>query len=298
MSGATVPKLPNTIAELFLSMRPRQWTKNMVVFSALIFAGRFTHPDSIARSVAAFAMFCLLSGAVYLVNDVHDREQDREHISKRSRPIASGRLSARVALGTAAGLVLVAAAGSFALGSRFAGVAAGFLFLHLAYTFFLKSQVILDVMAIAAGFVLRAQAGIVAISASFSLWLLVCAALLALVLSLGKRRHELLLLEDRASDHRVTLQHYTTEFIDQMLSAVTAATIVSYTMYTFFSPTFQKHDYLMLTVPFVVYGLFRYMYLVYQRDLGGSPEEILLTDVPLMLDIVLWLVASILAMSL
>ncbi|MFA5843281.1 MAG: decaprenyl-phosphate phosphoribosyltransferase [Coriobacteriia bacterium] len=293
-----MPKPSNTIAALFLSTRPRQWTKNLVVFSALIFAGRFTRPDSIARSVLAFAVFCLLSGAIYLINDVHDREQDREHASKRSRPIASGALSARIALGAAAGLVLVAAAGSFVLGSSFATVAAGFLLLHLAYTFFLKSQVILDVMAIAAGFVLRAQAGIVAISASFSLWLLVCAALLALVLSLGKRRHELLLLEERAGDHRVTLQHYTTEFIDQMLSAVTAATIVSYTMYTFFSPTFQRHDYLMLTVPFVVYGLFRYMYLVYERDLGGSPEEILLTDVPLMLDIALWLVASIVAMSL
>ncbi len=288
----------STARALLSSMRPRQWPKNLVVLSAVIFAGRFTQPAEVLRSIAGVAVFCLISGAMYLVNDVHDREQDRAHETKRLRPIASGRVSPRLALGVASGLALVSLGASIVLGLRFAGVALAYLALQGAYTFFLKDLVILDVMAIAAGFVLRAQAGIVAISVAFSPWLLACAALLALFLGFAKRRNELSVLKATAVTHRASLEHYTPELIDQLLSIVTASTIMSYSLYTFFSPTSRTHNYLMLTIPFVVYGLFRYLYLVYQRDLGGSPEEILLKDAPLIVDIALWLAASLVAMSL
>ena len=288
---------PNMLWALVASTRPRQWTKNLLLFSAVIFAGRFTEPAMLLRSAAAFVVFCAASGALYLVNDVRDRVSDREHAAKRLRPIASGELPVPAALVGAGVLAAAGLGGAYALGVSFAAATLGFVALELTYTFYLKRQVILDVMAIAGGFVLRAGASMLAIGAPFSPWLLACAGLLALLLALGKRRHELLLLQGRAGDHRVTLDRYTTELIDQMLSAVTSATIVSYALYTFFSTTSQHHGYLMLTVPFVVYGILRYVYLVYDRGLGGNPEELLLTDRPLMADIALWLVTAIAAMS-
>jgi 4-hydroxybenzoate polyprenyltransferase len=287
----------STIRAVVTSMRPRQWTKNLILFAPLIFAARFTDAWSIGRAFAAFGLFCVISGAVYLVNDVRDAESDRLHERKRARPIASGVLSAGVATATAVVLSLLSLSAACAMSLRFGAVAAAYLALQMAYTFFLKDQVILDVMSISAGFVLRAVAGAVVISVPFSPWLLSCAALLALFLALGKRRHELILLESGATGHRKSLAQYSPQFIDQLVSAVTSATMVTYALYTFFSAASQTHQYLMLTVPFVVYGLFRYLYLVHQKNLGGNPEEILLSDVPLIIDIVLFLVAAFVAVA-
>lgn len=278
-----------TARALFVSMRPKQWTKNLIIFAPLIFAGQVTLTASGLRALAAFAVFCVVSGTVYIANDLADLEQDRLHDKKRLRPLAAGELqagTARIALGA---LLVVALAGAFSLGTSFGLVATGYLTLQTLYTFWLKNEVLLDVMSIAAGFVLRVFAGVVAIGVPGSPWLYYCAALLALFLGLAKRRHELTLLEDDACGHRPSLQHYSAPLIDSMLSAITAATIVTYALYTFFSTTGQQNQYLMLTVPFVVYGLFRYLYLVHQKNLGGSPEEILLTDKPLIINIVLWL---------
>jgi len=280
------------VRSVALSMRPKQWTKNLIVLAPLIFSGRLGDPAAVGAALLALVTFCLLSGAVYLVNDVRDLEQDRRHEKKRSRPIASGALSSPVAL-VAAALATAGALGiSLLLSNQFTVVALGFLVLQAAYTFGLKHAVILDVMLIAAGFVLRIAAGTVAIDVPASPWLYLCAALLALFLGLGKRRHELLLLEEEAGNHRAVLDDYSPELLDVMLSTVTAATIVTYSLYTFFSPTAERHNYLMLTIPFVVYGVFRYLYLMYKRNLGGSPEEILLTDVPLIITILGWLAAS------
>lgn len=287
-----------SMGALIRGMRPRQWPKNLVVLAAVIFADRFTQPRDVAVSLAAVVVFSLLASAAYLLNDVHDRERDRAHESKRLRPVASGELTVPAAVVAAILIAVVALVVALSLGLPFAGVAGGFLCLQLAYTVLLKHQVLLDVMAIAAGFVLRAAAGAVAIGVTISPWLLLCAALLAMFLALGKRRHELLLLESGAGAHRASLEHYTPALIDQLLSAVTAATIVSYALYTFSSPASRSHDYLILTLPFVIYGVFRYLYLVYRQDLGGSPEEILLTDVPLMVDVALWLAASLAVLSL
>lgn len=281
----------HTALALLATMRPKQWTKNLIIFAPLIFAGRLTLTTSDLRAFAAFVVFCLVSGAVYIANDLADLDQDRLHETKRARPIAAGDLDSRAARAALVVLIVAALAGSFALGTPFGLVATGYLMLQTLYTFWLKNEVILDVMSIAAGFVLRAYAGAVVISVEGSPWLYYCAALLALFLGLAKRRHELVLLEADAHNHRPSLRHYSPPLIDAMLSAVTSATIVTYALYTFFSTTGRENQYLMLTVPFVVYGLFRYLYLVHQRNLGGSPEEILLTDRPLIINIVLWLAA-------
>ncbi len=277
---------------VLVSMRPRQWTKNLIVFAPLVFAGLLGSVPAVARSLAAFAAFCLISGALYIVNDLIDAPNDRVHDTKRNRPIASGSLTSPVAMVAAVASLGAAAAMGVWLGPQFLLVAVGFALLQTAYVTWTKHQVILDVMSISVGFVLRAVAGAAAIAVPVSSWLLVCAGLLALFLGFAKRRHELLLLEDRAGEHRPVLNEYSTPLIDSILSAVTAATIVAYALYTFFSATGRENHYLMLTVPFVIYGLFRYLYLIHLRNLGGSPEEILLTDRPLIVTIVLWLAIS------
>ncbi len=273
---------------IVVSMRPRQWTKNLVVFAALAFAGELLDWRRILLGTAAFVVFCLLSGSVYVLNDVLDMDADRLHATKKSRPVASGELSreSAVAAGTAIGLFAIACA--FAISPLMGTVAVAYVALQAAYMLFLKKQVILDAMAIAAGFVLRAVAGAVAISVPVSSWLMLCTFLLALFLAFGKRRHELMMLGDEANEHRVALGHYSAPLIDSMLSTTAAATIVAYAFYTFTPTTGERYRYLMVTVPFVAYGLFRYLYLVHRHDLGGSPEEILLTDWPLIIDIVAW----------
>lgn len=287
----------STVGEILVSMRPKQWTKNLIVFAPLIFSGRITEQTALANDLFAFVVFCLISGAVYLMNDLRDLEQDRHHVKKRMRPLASGALRPRVAVGAATALVIVALVSAVAISSEFAAIALGYLLLHIAYNLGLKHIVILDVMMISAGFVIRAAAGSVAVGVEASPWLYMCAALLALFLGFGKRRHELFLLEGEAGSHRAVLEDYSPQLLDMLLSTVTAATIIAYSLYTFFSPAAERHNYLMLTIPFVVYGVFRYVYLMYMRNLGGSPEEILLTDVPLIITVVMWLLTAVAIIS-
>lgn len=283
VTGAVLPAL-------FVSLRPEQWTKNLFVFAALLFGHHLGNPHSVLLATATFAVFCALSGAVYLVNDVADRSSDRQHPIKRHRPIASGRLSPRVALVAAVVLSAAAAAGAFAVGTGVGVTALGYLGLLVLYSAVLKHLVILDALAIATGFVLRAAAGALAISAPISHWLLICTALLALFLALSKRRHELTLLADGAIGHRPILEEYSPYLLDQMVAAVTASALVSYASYTASPDTAARlgTDRLPLTVPFVLYGIFRYLYLVHQKHRGGNPSTLLVTDRPLLACVALW----------
>lgn len=275
---------------LLISLRPAQWTKNLIVFAGLIFGQRLLDPTALERSLAAFAIFCALSSAVYLINDIVDREADRQHPLKAGRPIASGTLPARTAGIAAAVLLTAGLAASFWLGRPFTLVAAGYLVLQGLYSGPLKHIVIIDVLAIAGGFVLRAAAGAAAIGIPMSHWLLVVTVLLALFLALSKRRHELVLLADGATSHRQILGEYSPYLLDQMISVVTASTLVAYAFYTISPETQEKFqtDLLGLTLPFPLYGIFRYLYLVHRKDLGGSPSELLLADRPLLVCVALW----------
>jgi 4-hydroxybenzoate polyprenyltransferase len=271
------------------TMRPRQWTKNVFVFAALVFDGKLGRLPLVAQTVAAFVAFCLISSVVYIINDVVDIEKDRAHPTKRWRPLASGQLSRRVALGAAAILAALALGGAFAWRSELGWVVLGYLALNLAYSFYLKRIVIVDVLSIAAGFVLRVVAGVVVVDVvRFSPWLYVCTTLLALLLGLGKRRHELTLLAGGATAHRAILDHYTIPFLDQLIGLVTSTTIIAYSLYTFSAPNLPPNDLMMVTIPFVIYGLFRYLYLIHVRGEGGAPDELLLRDLPLLLSVALW----------
>jgi 4-hydroxybenzoate polyprenyltransferase len=274
---------------LLVSLRPHQWTKNLVVFAALAFSKHLFEPDAALRSATAFAVFCALAGAAYLVNDVLDAEPDRQHPLKRHRPVASGELPAGVARAAAGSLTLAALAVAAWLGRDFALVALAYFLLTLAYSLLLKHHVILDVLAIAIGFVLRAVAGALAIEVRFSDWLLVCTILLALFLALAKRRHELVSLED-AAGHRRILREYSPYLLDQMIAVVTASCLTAYAFYTLAPDTVERYrtDRLAWTIPFVIYGIFRYLYLVHRKDQGGSPSDVLLTDRPLLLAVALW----------
>lgn len=277
-------------ANLIISLRPGQWTKNLLVFAGVLFGQRLLEPAAVARALAAFAIFCALSGAVYLLNDVADREQDRLHPLKATRPIASGRLAVSTAIGVSLALAGAALAASFAIGPVFAGVAMAFLALQALYSGPLKHIVILDVLTLAAGFVLRAVAGAVAVNVEISHWLLVCTLLLALFIALAKRRHEIVLLADEASSHRRILGEYSAYLLDQMIGVVTASTLIAYIFYTVSPETQEKFGtpWLGLTIPFPLYGIFRYLYLVHKREGGGSPADLLLTDRPLLVCVALW----------
>jgi len=281
---------------LLISLRPAQWTKNLLVFAALIFAVKLFEPAAVARSFEAFAIFCALSGVVYLVNDVADRQNDRRHPVKSRRPIAAGVLPVRVAIGAAIAIGAVAIGAAFLLGWRFGAVAAGYVVLQLLYSGPLKHIVIIDVLTLAIGFVLRAVAGAVAIDVSISHWLFVCTILLALFISLAKRRHELVLLADGATSHRPILGEYSAYLLDQMIAVVTASTLIAYIFYTISPETEQKFgtSWLGLTIPFPLYGIFRYLYLVHRREGGGSPADLLLNDRPLLACVTLWVVAVVL----
>jgi 4-hydroxybenzoate polyprenyltransferase len=274
---------------LLVSLRPHQWTKNLVVLAALAFSKHLFDGDAVARAGSAFIVLCALSGAVYLVNDLVDRGRDSLHPAKRSRPIASGTLPVPVARVAAATLLAAGLVASGALGARFLLCALGYVALNLAYSLGLKDVVILDVLAIAVGFVLRAVAGALAIQVAFSDWLLVCTILLALFLALAKRRHELVSLPD-AAGHRAILAEYSPYLLDQMIAVVTASCLTAYAFYTLAPDTIAKYrtDRLALTIPFVIYGIFRYLYLVHRKEQGGSPSDVLLTDRPLLLAVFLW----------
>jgi 4-hydroxybenzoate polyprenyltransferase len=275
---------------LLISLRPGQWTKNLLVFAGLLFGQRLFDKASVERAFGAFAVFCALSGVVYLINDIADRESDRQHPLKSRRPIASGEVGVGLAAGVAAVLGASALAASVMIGWRFAAVALGYVVLQALYSGFFKHLVILDVLALAIGFVLRAVAGAVAVDVEISRWLLVCTILLALFIALAKRRHELVLLADGAVGHRKILGEYSPYLLDQMISVVTASTLVAYIFYTISPETEQKFGthWLGLTIPFPLYGIFRYLYLVHRREGGGSPAELLITDRPLLLCVALW----------
>jgi 4-hydroxybenzoate polyprenyltransferase len=286
----------STVANLLVSLRPDQWTKNLFVFAALIFAVKLFDPAALALATAAFLIFCALSGAVYLLNDVSDRDADQLHPLKRLRPIASGALAPGTAM-TVAVLMFAAALGAaFALGFWFGVVAASYVALFILYTHALKHVVILDVMSIAIGFVLRAVAGGLVIGVPISDWLLVSIVLLALFLGLSKRRHELTMLADGATGHRRILEEYDPYLLDQMIAIVAAATLVVYIIYCASPETAEKFGtrWLVLTTPFPIYGIFRYLYLVHRKHGGGSPSDMLLRDRPLLGCVALWGLAVIL----
>ncbi|MGC8874004.1 MAG: decaprenyl-phosphate phosphoribosyltransferase [Chloroflexia bacterium] len=290
------------VRDLWVTMRPKQWTKNVFVFAGIVFARELFLWSALVKTLVAFFLFCLVSSAVYLINDVVDRERDRMHPVKCKRPLASGRLRPAPAIVTAVVLAGLSLPLGFLLNIPFErtinlpfGLSlTGYFLLMLGYSFFLKNIVILDVFAIAAGFVLRAVGGAVAIPVFISPWLLVCTVLLSLFLGLAKRRHELVLLNNNATEHRGILREYSPALLEEMISVVTACTVMAYSLYTFY-PFFAhgqeektSYPYMMFTIPFVIYAIFRYLYLVYQKEGGGSPEEVLLGDVPFLVNILLW----------
>jgi 4-hydroxybenzoate polyprenyltransferase len=280
------------VQDIFISMRPRQWLKNLFVFAALIFARRFTQPHQLLLSAAAFIIFCLLSGAVYLFNDLADAEGDRRHEVKKLRPIASGRLSKPAALSAALLVSLGALGAAFSVSLSFGAVSLVYLALMIAYSLSLKHVVIVDVILIAFGFILRVLAGGVIIQVPISVWLYLCTFLLSLFLALSKRRHEVVLLGKDAATHRKNLVEYSAPLLDQMIAVVTSSTLMAYALYTLTPRTRSEVSArLYLTIPFVVYGIFRYLYLVHRKTGGGEPGKTLLTDPALLADIVLWIIA-------
>ena len=278
---------------LIASVRPEQWTKNLLLFAGLMFGGRLLDPGAVLKATEAFAIFCALSSAVYLYNDISDRDADRNHPLKRTRPIASGELAVRTA-GIAAAIL---AAGGLAFAMRispvFGALAGAYLVLLFLYSAALKHIVIIDVLTIAAGFVVRAVAGAVAVGVPIGPWLPVCTTLLALFLVLSKRRHELVLLGEGATEHRPILQEYSPYLLDQMIAVVTASTVIAYSIFATSAETAERLGTrrLGLTIPFVLYGIFRYLYLVHQKRGGGSPAATLVTDGPLLACVGLWAVA-------
>lgn len=296
-AGASLERVERSASPLAISLvrslRPSQWTKNLIVFAGLIFGQRLLDPGAILYAVAAFVVFCALSGVVYLINDVADRDADRQHPLKQFRPIASGAVPVSTALGLALVLAAGALAAAFVLRFEFGLIALAYVGLLALYSGPLKHVVIIDVLTIAIGFVLRAAAGAIVIAEPVSHWLLIVTILLALFLALSKRRHELVLLTDSATSHRPILQEYSPYLLDQMISVVTASTLVAYAFYTVSPETIQKFntDKLGLTLPFPLYGIFRYLYLVHQKEGGGSPSDMLLNDKPLLLCVLLWAIA-------
>ncbi len=275
---------------LLKTMRPRQWTKNGFIFAALVFDKQLVIPNSVLRTLAGFVLFCLISSAVYIFNDLSDIEADRLHPDKRNRPIPSGKLPVGVAWGAGAVLVALSLGLGYLLSPAFAVVVAVYFLMNLAYTKWLKHILILDVIIIAAGFVLRVVAGVALIHVErFSPWLYVVMSLLSLFLGFGKRRAELAVLsDDAAASHRKVLHGYTIPLLDQYIMIVSATTIVAYSFYTFSAPNVPTNHSMMLSIPFVVYAIFRYMYLVEVKHAGGAPEEILLFDRPFQVGMVLW----------
>jgi 4-hydroxybenzoate polyprenyltransferase len=283
--GAALPPL-------IRAMRPLQWSKNSLVFAALLFDRRVFQFDRLWHSLTAALVFCAVSSAIYLVNDIRDVEQDRHHPRKRFRPIPAGEVSVGQAARVATVLLLSGLVAAFAVRIEFAAVIIAYIALMIAYSYGLKRMVILDVFAIAAGFVLRAAGGALAISVPISPWLYVCTALGALFIGFGKRRNEIVTLEAAAGQHRANLDDYSLPMLDQIIAIVSAAMLISYSLYTFDAANVKDSRAMMLTIPFVAYGLFRYLYLIYRRGEGGSPEVLLIKDPGLISCIVGWVATS------
>jgi 4-hydroxybenzoate polyprenyltransferase len=279
---------------LLVSIRPSEWVKNTFLFAALLFSKNLLNLELLPKAVIAFGLYCLAAGAVYLINDIWDREEDRLHPQKCLRPIASGALPVALAASVALLMLMSALGGAFILGLSLGIVTSAYILLSIAYSKWIKHVVILDVFSIAGGFVLRVMAGAVAIDVTMSHWLLLCTLLLALFLGFSKRRIELVVLEKDAALHRRVLAEYNPLFLDIMIAIVTSATVIGYALYTVSHETMQRFhtDRLLLTVPFVLYGIFRYLYLVYHKNDGGNPAHTLLTDGPLLLNVLLWALVS------
>lgn len=278
------------IRPLLVSLRPAQWAKNTFVLAPLVFAGRLADRPAAGRALLALAAFCLAASAVYLLNDLRDREEDRRHPLKRLRPIAAGEVSVPVAVASLAALAVAAGVAAWALGAGFLLVLAVYVALNVLYTLWLKHMVILDVMSISLGFVLRVEGGARAAEVDVSRWLLLCTIFLALFLAFSKRRHEIMLLADTAAEQRPVLDHYSTAFLDQMINVVTASSVLAYALYAVAPDTvakFGSQD-LVLTIPLVLYGIFRYLYLLYQRPGERNPTEAILKDPPFLINLAFW----------
>ncbi|WP_334071879.1 MULTISPECIES: decaprenyl-phosphate phosphoribosyltransferase [Paenibacillus] len=277
-------------AGLLRLLRPKQWTKNLLLFAALLFSFEEIRTETMISTVAGFILFSLVAGCVYILNDYVDRERDRQHPVKKNRPIASGQVNPAHALLFGIVLLLLSVLTAFFLNPLFGVLCIFYFVLNVLYSFVLKHLVILDVMAIAAGFVLRAIAGGLLIHVPFTPWFLICAMLLSLFLAIGKRRHELTLLEGNTGSHRKVLDHYSVTLLDQFNTIVTTATIISYSLFTF---TSDRTIHLMWTIPFVIYGMFRYLYLIHMKNQGGSPDRVLFEDKPILITVILYVISVI-----
>ena len=284
-----LPRRRTALRAAVVALRPRQWSKNLLVFAGIVFAAKLGDAVRWGEALAAFGAYCALSSAAYLVNDLRDREHDRVHPVKRERPVARGELSVGAAVGLAALLGAAALAITGWLGWPSLGLAAGFAGLQLAYSFGVKHVVLVDVLAIGGLFVIRAAAGAEAVDVRISPWLLLCTALLALFLALAKRRGELVLVGARETPGRPVLEGYSLELVDQLVSVVAASTVIAYSLYTF---TARDSKALMVTIPFVIFGVFRYLLLVHRDDLGEEPEQVLLTDIPIIVAVGGWVATA------
>lgn len=288
------PAAPRSVAPYILAMRPKQWMKNVLVFAALVFSDNLFDLGRITDVLIAFVCFCMASSAVYLLNDLRDQESDRLHPTKRFRPIAAGQVAPEHAMVMTPVLAVAALGMGFYLTPAFAAVLAAYMLLNLSYSLYLKHLVIIDVFSISAGFVLRAAGGAVVLGVPISPWLYVCSIVLSLFIGFGKRRNELILLEDDASSHRKNLDEYSASLLDQYIVVTAGATVMAYSLYTVFAENLPANHLMMATIPFVLYGIFRYLFLVHQRQEGGAPEQVILTDLPLLGAVFFWGLASVL----
>ncbi len=284
-----------TLKYVLLSMRPEQWIKNLFVFIPLLFSKNLFSIVKDVQALAGFIIFCTITGCTYIINDLTDLEKDKLHPVKSQRPLPSGRLSKETAGIVAVFLCCAGFSLAFLINAFFGVIVLVYFLLNIGYSIYLKDIVIIDVITIAAGFVLRVVGGAVIISVTASQWLILCTILLSLFLGFSKRRHELILLESTAMNHRRVLEHYSPYFLDQMISVVTASTLICYALYTMSKETVEKlgTSKLIYTIPFVLYGIFRYLYLVHQKEKGGSPTEVMLTDKPMIINVMLWIITSV-----
>jgi len=281
---------------IFDLLRAKQWTKNLLIYAALVFTKNLFNGPFLIKSTIGFVLWCLIASSIYIVNDVRDCKEDSYHPVKKKRPIASGKISKDTAIAISVMLLLVSLLGSFLIDRPFFLVILIYAILNTLYSIVLKHIVIIDVFIVAANYVIRAVSGAVIINVTISPWFLICTSLLALFLILAKRRYELSLRE--SSKHRKILNEYSIPLLDEMISVVTSSTVIAYSLYTFTSQTAQSHNLLMLTIPFVLYGIFRYLYLIHKKNMGGSPELVLLKDIPLIIDIVLYVITTLIIMYL
>lgn len=283
------------LKNIIISLRIPHWIKNSFLFAALIFSAHLFDFSYVLKTCIAFILFSLIASAGYLINDIIDLPEDKEHPVKSKRPIASEKLSIKTALFTALVLIITGIGGGLSLNPAFGAILIIYFLFEIIYCLFLKHKVILDVFGIAGGFILRVVAGGLAINVPISHWLIICTGLISLFLGFSKRKHELILLGDEAHKHRKVLSEYSPYFLDQMISIVTTSTVIAYMLYTLSPETITKFgtNKLILTTPFVLYGIFRYLYLVHKKEKGGSPTQLLLTDIPLLINTALWTITSI-----